>query len=254
MQSFLSFLTQTVSTHIAPRHQDWVLGSLPRLLGRSLSRYFRLELEGKENIPQTGRGLVAPNHSGYSGFDAFLLKHQIEEKKQRQAKILTHNLWFSSDITGTAMRKMGFVEATRTKGQETLEKEDLLVLFPEGEAGNFKPSHKRYHLQRFRGGLIRLAIRCQAPVIPTLILGAEESHINLAKIPMDRWLPGQSFPLPLNLIPLPVRWKIIFLPPRDYPFQPEESTNQELIKELSQDLREEMQAEISKQVAKKNWL
>ena len=104
----------------------------------------------------------------------------------RQPKILTHNLWFSSEVTGTAMKKMGFVEATRNKGQEILDNKELLVLFPEGEAGNFKPTSKRYHMQKFKGGLVRLALRCQVPVVPTLILGAEETHINLARISVDR--------------------------------------------------------------------
>lgn len=254
MQSFLSFLTQTVSDLAGSKSQDILFQSLPRLVGSGLSKYFRLEIEGLENIPPLGRGLIAPNHSGYSGFDAFVLKHQIQETTKRSPKILTHHLWFSSEWTGTAMKKMGFVEATRDKGQKILENDDLLILFPEGEAGNFKPTVKRYHMQKFRGGLIRLAIRCQTPVIPTLILGAEESHINLARINVDRWIPGQSFPLPLNLIPLPVRWKIIFLKPRVYPFEPEEANNQSLIRELSEELREEMQSQLSIEAQNKNWI
>jgi 1-acyl-sn-glycerol-3-phosphate acyltransferase len=41
---------------------------LPQFLGEILRKYFRLEVEGLENIPLRGPVIIAPNHSGFSGF------------------------------------------------------------------------------------------------------------------------------------------------------------------------------------------
>ena len=99
------------------------------------------------------------------------------------------------------MQKMGFVEASKANGLNALKKKKLVALFPEGEYGNFKPTTKRYHLQEFKRGFIRLALETQAPIIPTLILGAEETHINLAQLKFTKYLRGMVLPLPLNIIP-----------------------------------------------------
>ena len=46
---------------------------LPRLFMEILKKYFRLEVVGAENIPESGAVLITPNHSGFSGFDAMVL-------------------------------------------------------------------------------------------------------------------------------------------------------------------------------------
>ena len=54
--------------------------------------------------------------------------------------------------------KMGFLEATTSNGLNLLKKNNMLILFPEGEYGNFKPSQKRYRLQEFKRGFVRMAV------------------------------------------------------------------------------------------------
>ena len=142
---------------------------MPHLLGEIMTKYFRMTVEGTENIPRKGPGILTPNHSGYSGFDAFLLGHHVHKSTGRTPRILTHHLWFINKATAIPMQKMGFVEASKANGLNALKKKKLVALFPEGEYGNFKPTTKRYHLQEFKRGFIRLALETQAPIIPTLI-------------------------------------------------------------------------------------
>ena len=226
---------------------------MPHLLAEIMTKYFRMTLEGVENIPK-GRALITPNHSGYSGFDAFLLGHHIYKEKKRKAKILTHKLWFVSDTLAIPMQKLGFIEATKSNGLDALEKNRLVVLFPEGEYGNFKPTVKAYHLQEFRRGFIRKAIEKQAPIVPTLILGAEETHINLARLKFSKFLRGTVLPLPLNVIPLPARWHIIFMEPIYLPYTTKQIQDSELVQELATEIREKMQARLSKEVNKRKNL
>lgn len=215
------------------------------------SKYFRVEVEGLENLPKRGRALICPNHSGISGFDAMVLHHEIVKGIERYPRVLTHKLWFINKATAIPAGKLGFVEATLNNGIQYLNKNQLVVLFPEGEQGNFKPSSRAYQLQEFKRGFVRMALTTESPIIPTLILGAEETHINLSQIDMSRFVRGLIFPLPLNLIPLPSKWKIIFLPPVRLPFKKSALKNRTLILETSEEIQEMMQSRLNRELARK---
>jgi len=224
---------------------------LPHFLMEVARKYFRLEVEGIENIPKRGAAILTPNHSGYSGFDAFLLAHEVFKSTGRVPRILAHHLWFLTKATSIPAEKVGFIEANMSNALTQLKKNNLVVIFPEGEYGNFKPTTKRYHLQEFKRGFVRMALERQCPIVPTLILGAEETHINLAQLKFTKYLRGLVLPLPLNVIPLPAKWKFVFLPPIHLPYKPEAAHDRELVEELAQNIREQMQKAISEEVSKR---
>lgn len=209
-----------------------------------LEKYFRLEVEGLEHLPKEGAALITPNHSGFMGFDAMLLSHLIRKHTGRKANVLTHYLWFINPLTAKLADHFGFIEATKENGVEMLKEQNMVVLFPEGEFGNFKPSVKAYQLREFKRGFIRMALETHAPIIPTIVLGAEESNINLSQLKLSRFIPGAVFPMPLNIIPLPARWKIIFMEPVELPFNEGTENDPELVHELATELQEKMQARI----------
>ncbi len=217
-----------------------------------LKKYFRLEVQGLENVPDSGRVLITPNHSGFSGFDAVILANILREKRNQLPQVLTHHLWFANKTVGHIMENMGFVEAKLRTGNTCLQQDGMVVIFPEGEYGNFKPTLDRYHLQKFRRGFIRMALLNNCPIVPTLIIGAEETHINLARLKLRKFLPGAVLPLPLNIIPLPAKWKIIFLKPIHLPYGPESAKDRELVVDLASEVREEMQAVLSKEIASRD--
>jgi 1-acyl-sn-glycerol-3-phosphate acyltransferase len=224
---------------------------MPHFVMEIARKYFRLKVEGIENIPKRGAALIAPNHSGYSGFDAFLLSHEIFRATGRVPRTLAHHLWFLTQATSVPAEKVGFIEANMANGLTQLKKNNLVVLFPEGEYGNFKPTTERYHLQEFRRGFVRMALLRQCPIIPTLVLGAEETHINLAQLKFTKFLRGVVLPLPLNIIPLPAKWKIRFLPPIHLPYKASAADDRELVEELAIEIREEMQKTISEEVGRR---
>ncbi len=221
---------------------------LPHLLMEIIAKYFRIQVEGIEKIPKKGRFLMTPNHSGYSGFDALVLTHEIAKRTQRVPRVLTHHLWFLTKTTSVPAEKLGFIEATTDNGLKYLEREQLVVLFPEGEHGNFKPSSEAYRLQEFKRGFIRMALKTQSPIIPTLVIGAEETHINLRKLNFSKYLYGLVLPLPLNIIPLPIKWKIKIFDPLYLPYGPDAADNTELVHELANDIREQMQQALNKEL------
>jgi 1-acyl-sn-glycerol-3-phosphate acyltransferase len=227
---------------------------MPRFFLEIIRKYFRLEVEGLEHIPKKGRALIIPNHSGYSGFDAVLLTHEIFARTHRIARVLTHHLWFITPATAIPAQKMGFIEASMKNGLDQLKKNNLVILFPEGEYGNFKPSDRRYRLQEFKRGFVRMAIATGAPIIPVVIIGAEETHINLRQLKFTKYLFGTVLPLPLNVLPLPAKWHIRFLEPIYLPYKPEAARDQELVYEIASDLREKMQKAIRQELSKREFI
>lgn len=224
---------------------------LPHFLMEIMRKYFRLEIEGLENIPRRGAALLCPNHSGYSGFDALLLAHIVHKETRRIPRVLTHHFWFLTKTTAIPAQKMGFTEASFENGVSALQRNNLVIVFPEGENGNFKPTSSMYQLQEFKRGFVRMAVKTQAPIVPILVIGAEETHINLSQLKFTKYLRGVVLPIPLNVIPLPVKWKIKILPPIYLPYTPEHLDDQELIKDIASELQEQMQESLSDEVLKR---
>lgn len=185
---------------------------VPILTLEIIRKYLRIETEGIENIPTDRSSIIISNHSGYAGFDALMLMNEIRRKTKIQPRTVAHKLWFLGKPVRVISEKMGLVEADMNHCLEILRNPDPLILFPEGEAGNFKPSNRRYRLQEFKRGFARLSILTNSPIIPAMVIGAEETHINLSQIKFTKYLFGSVIPVPLNVIPLPVKWKIKFLP------------------------------------------
>lgn len=183
--------------------------TLPHLCLEGLEKYFRVEIEGIENLPLSGKAILIPNHSGYMGLDALILQSWIFRNKKRIPRIFLHKFWFTGNLLKTHAERFGFVKANYLQGVRSLQKNNMLILFPEGERGNFKPFNERYQLQKFKTGFVRMAFETNAPVVPIIIIGAEESHINVGQLSIM----GQLLPIPLNIVPLPAKWKIKILKP-----------------------------------------
>ena len=73
-----------------------------------------------------------------------------------------------------------------------LENDECVMVFPEGVRGMNKTFDKRYQLQRFGLGFMRLALETGTPVVPVGIVGSEEQQpglLNLKRV-------GRMFGLP----------------------------------------------------------
>jgi 1-acyl-sn-glycerol-3-phosphate acyltransferase len=227
---------------------------MPRLVLEIIRKYFRMTVEGAENIPKKGAALIVPNHSGYAGFDAFMIGNEIRNRTGRIPRILAHHLWFIHKTTAIPLEKMGITEATLNNGLSLLKKKNMVILFPEGEYGNFKPTTKRYRLQEFKRGFVRMALLMQTPIIPTIVIGAEETHINLSQFKFTKYLIGTVLPLPLNIIPLPAKWKIKFLKPIYLDYPPSAADDSELVHKIARQVRETIQFNIDQELRKRRFV
>jgi 1-acyl-sn-glycerol-3-phosphate acyltransferase len=232
--------------------EDLAFRLVPRFTLEIIRRYLRVEVEGIENVPKDGSAIIISNHSGYAGFDAVMLAKEIFRAHQRKARMVAHKLWFFGKPVQMLSEKMGLVEADLNHVLATLRNQEPIILFPEGEAGNFKPTNRRYRLQEFKRGFVRLAMISGAPIIPAVIIGAEETHINLTQIRFTKYLIGTVIPVPLNVIPLPVKWKIRFLPPIYLDARPADAMNRRKVYETTRRFRHILQRTLIEELRKRN--
>jgi 1-acyl-sn-glycerol-3-phosphate acyltransferase len=176
--------------------------------------WFRVEVEGIENIPDEGAALLVGNHSGAIPSDGAMIAKAIrEEHRRRRAVHLGTDSHFGGfPGLGMLVTKLGGVAAHPANLHRLLFDEDQLVLvFPEGRGGTRKPIKDRYRLRPFdRIPFVETAMRARAPIVPVAVLGAEEAVPMFASVaPLRRLV---HLPLTTGL-PLPAKFRIRFLEP-----------------------------------------
>jgi len=184
--------------------------------------YFRVETRGLGHIPDEGRALIVANHSGTLPYDGAMIMHAVkqEHRARRAVRPLVEDFVFHFPYLGTLMNRIGGVRACPENAERLLVQDQLVAVFPEGIKGIGKLYRERYQLQRFgRGGFVKLALKCDAPIIPTAVVGAEEIHPMVGKvtwlaksfgIPYVPVTPTFPFLGPIGLVPLPTKWFIAF--------------------------------------------
>jgi 1-acyl-sn-glycerol-3-phosphate acyltransferase len=184
--------------------------------------YFRVDTEGVENIPETGRCLVVANHSGTLPLDGLMLRAcvRLAQPAARPLRWLAEDYVYYLPFVGAFMSRVGAVRACQENAERLLANDNLVAVFPEGVKGIGKLYRDRYRLQRFgRGGFIRLCLRTGTPLVPCAVVGAEEASPMLHRDEAISRLMGlpylpvtPTFPLlgPLGLVPAPTKWRIRF--------------------------------------------
>ncbi len=216
---------------VDPFGYDPAVHDMVRPLLRFLfERYWRVEVEGIEHVPVRGPALIIANHSGAVPFDAAMIGAAVElrGRRPRLVRFLFDRFVSEMPLVGSAYAKLGAVPASYDNAVSLLRQGELVGVFPEGVAGVAKGFSRRYRLQSFRSGFVRMSVNERVPVIPVAVVGAEETYPVIAKwqrLGPLRGLLGVPyvpltplFPLlgPFGAIPLPSRWRMRFGAPLDF--------------------------------------
>jgi 1-acyl-sn-glycerol-3-phosphate acyltransferase len=230
------------------------------------TRYFRVDVEGVEHLPDQGRALIVANHSGTLPYDAAMLMHAVRKETggRRELRPLVEDFVFHFPYLGTFINRIGGVRACQENAERLLAREELVAVFPEGIKGMGKLYSERYQLQRFgRGGFIKLALRTRAPIIPCAIVGAEEIQPILGKVTfLARALGIPYIPItptfpwlgPLGLVPLPTKWTLRFGAPMNLAdeVEPEEAIGDRiLVGKLAEQVRGRIQEMVNEALAQR---
>jgi len=231
----------------------WLLRGATHAFLDWMRDFTKLETVGLENIPEQGPVIVIPNHSGVLGWDAFVVQNEILKHVKRIPRTMSHNFWHNNDFFRDLSHKMGYIPQDFKMAVKLLRKNKLLLLFPEAEAGNFKPSTQMYQLQDFNPGFVSLAVMSGAKIVPAAVIGAEETHLNLGTIDWTEKYIGAKIPIPLNLFPIPVQWKLIFMKPISLEkYGKKEARNIRFIEEVAENVRMRIQTRIHQELVHRN--
>ena len=242
------------------RLTDWgrserIEGFLDQTAGEFLYRHwFRVEVEGIENVPATGGALLVSNHAGALPPDAPMIAKAIREEHTRPRPLNITVEHFFKGYPGFSMLipKIGCVPAHPANVHRLLyDEEQLVLVFPEGRKGTEKLYKDRYRLRRFgRGGFVEAAMRARAPIVPVCVVGAEEAAPVFAQVGLLKRLTGLLyFPITptfphfglLGMLGyLPAKFKIRFLEPVPFGDEGLQDDNA-LVQTVAHDIRARIQ-------------
>jgi 1-acyl-sn-glycerol-3-phosphate acyltransferase len=218
------------------RDPDYIRERLPQLWLLA-SIWFRGEVRGLGNIPDSGPVLLVGNHSGGNMTPdtiIFTLAFSTYFGVERAFYQLAHNLVLS--MPGLAqLRKFGTVAASPANARRALESGAALLVYPGGDYEVHRPTSHRNRVDfGGRKGFIRLALEQQVPIVPVVSIGGHETALFLSRgerlarlLMLDRLFRLKVLPISLALpwglnvgdmlghIPLPAKVTIEALPAID---------------------------------------
>jgi 1-acyl-sn-glycerol-3-phosphate acyltransferase len=199
-------------------------------LARWLYRdYFRTEVQGIENVPAAGRVLVVANHSGQLPFDAVVIGAAMffAAEPPRAIRSMVERFVPAVPFASYLFSRWGQITGTPENCRRLLEAEEAILVFPEGARGISKPFAKRYQLQDFGLGFMRLALETGTPIVPVAVVGAEEQAPAINIKPLAKLFGSPSFPIVpyppfVPLLPLPVKYRLYFGEPLEFSGDPDD--------------------------------
>jgi 1-acyl-sn-glycerol-3-phosphate acyltransferase len=190
-------------------------------------KYFRVQVFGLERVPAAGRVLLVANHSGQLPVDAVMIGMALlfEKDPPRLVRALVEKWVPTLPFISPLSARIGAVVGTPENCRRLLAADEGILVFPEGVRGLNKPFSRRYRLQEFGTGFVRLALEAGAPIVPVGVVGAEEQSPAIANLSsVARLLSMPSLPLTPTLlpVPLPTRYRIHFGEPLRFTGSPDD--------------------------------
>lgn len=204
--------------------------------------YWRIEHEGMENIPATGKGLFVSNHRGFMPLDAVMHLSLLFTHTKRVPRFLIIHSLLRTPFLANFLTKLGGVVASQENAKRLFDQGSIVGIFPEGIRGTFLPYKRTYKLRSFvRSEFARIAVENQAPILPAAVIGHAEIFPIIGRIDSSWVVKELGWPylpiapmFPLAPIPLPSKWHVRVLPPVGLQgLRPEDAGNDRLMKSFS---------------------
>jgi 1-acyl-sn-glycerol-3-phosphate acyltransferase len=193
--------------------------------------------------------LLIANHSGQLPFDGIGIGGAMlfDRDPPRVIRAMVERFIPTLPFVSYLFARWGQITGTPENCVRLLEEEEAILVFPEGARGISKPFSKRYQLQEFGLGFMRLALETRTPIVPVAVVGAEEQMpaVNLA--PLARLVGAPALPLMLippflPILPLPTKYRIYFGEPQLFEGDPDD--DDEVIEDKVKMVRNRIQSMI----------
>ncbi|HEV2362281.1 MAG TPA: lysophospholipid acyltransferase family protein [Acidimicrobiales bacterium] len=147
-------------------------GALKVVIGTLLRIFFRIEVDGADNVPATGGAILASNHQAFC--DSLFLPASTKRRVTFVAKAeyfqQRRTAWFFRAVGQIPMHRGGGEKSEQSLGEalDLLRDGGVLGIYPEGT----RPPDER--LYRGRTGVARLALAAGCPVVPVALIGTRD--------------------------------------------------------------------------------
>ena len=198
---------------------DYIRRVLP-LWRAVLCNYFRAEVRGLDNVPESGPVLLVGNHSGGTYIaDTFIFATEFYSHfgPERRFHQLAHDI--AARLPATGLSRWGTVAASHENARKAFDQGAPVLVYPGGDYETFRPT---WHSDRIefagRKGFIKLALERGVPIVPVVAIGGQETALfatrgeraaeltGWARLTRIKVLPvALAPPLGVTLLDLPVR-------------------------------------------------
>ncbi len=195
--------------------------------------WFRMEIDGWENIPEPPVLLVGIHSGAPFVWDAWTVGLQWWRRfgPERTLHGTAHDALMAIPLIGRYFRSMGVLPAAPDAIATALAEGRDVALWPGGEVDSLRPWSERDHANLAgRKGFVKMAIRAGVPIVPIATVGGADAMPVLIRgdrlsktLQLDRLLRLKVFPLAVSLpwgiapaalpqLPLPAKIRTRFMP------------------------------------------
>src|SRR5579884_867422 len=243
---------------------DWTFVELQKYFWNPVMDYwFRMEVEGWENLPEPPALLIGIHSGGPFPWDAWTVGVQWWRHfgSERQLHGTAHDALMATPLIGSYFRRMGVLPAAPDSITAALAAGRDVALWPGGERDSLRPWHRRDEaILAGRTGFIKLAIRSGVPIVPISTVGGPDAMPVLATgrrlarvLRLDKVARLKMFPIALQVpwgispallpeIPLPTKIRTAFGEPIELDSDPARADDEDYIQQRYEEVQASIQA------------
>jgi 1-acyl-sn-glycerol-3-phosphate acyltransferase len=240
--------------------------------------YFRLEIDGWENVPDRTSLVVGVHSGGALTMDAWTLVNawHTHFEGRRTLHGTAHDVLMAAPGLGDYFRAVGVIAANRSSVGAALEQGEDVVVWPGGEVDAMRSWRKRdVATLGGRTGFVKQAIRSGVPIVPVATVGG---HDTVFVVSEGKWLANAvdkvtglkstlrganlpiiaGFPFPLAIeilpahVPLPAKIRTRLLEPIELDDDPERADDEAYVQKIYDQVEADIQAGMDGLAAKRS--
>jgi 1-acyl-sn-glycerol-3-phosphate acyltransferase len=225
--------------------------------------WFRMDIEGWENIPEPPALMVGIHSGAPFVWDAWTVGAQWWRHfgPERPIHGTAHDALMAAPLVGSYFRKMGVIPAAKDSMASALAAGHDVALWPGGEVDSLRPWVKRDEaVLAGRKGFVRLAINTGVPIVPIATVGGPDSMPVLTSgrrlaraLQLDKIARIKVMPIAINVpwglspamlpeIPLPTKIRTAFQEPVEVSSDPERANDDAYVEKIYERVRGSIQS------------
>jgi 1-acyl-sn-glycerol-3-phosphate acyltransferase len=255
---------------VAQRAGDWELvrqdeASLQRqkyFWNLLVDYWFRMEIDGWENVPQSPVLLIGIHSGAPFVWDAWTVGIQWWRRfgQSRPLNGTAHDALMAIPGIGRYFRSMGVLPAAPDAIATALAEGRDVALWPGGEVDSLRPWRERDRANLAgRKGFVKMAIRAGVPIVPIATVGGADAMPVLIRgdelartLRLDKVLRLKVFPLAVSLpwgiapaalpqLPLPAKIRTRFMPAIELDHDPDRADDDEYVDQKYREVQDSIQ-------------